>query len=83
MTASRRDTLPRLPVVFGLAEYEAAAAVGLGTTKFREMVDDGRMPKPRLMGGRMVYDVDELRAAFKSFPHQDEERVEADTWADA
>lgn len=78
---TRREVLASLPVVFGLAEPEAAAAVGLGVTKFRELVLNRRMPRPRRIDGRLVYDVDELRAAFKSLPHEGGED-EIDTWAD-
>ncbi len=69
----RSAVLARLPVVFGLSEEEAAAAVGLGATKFRELVTSGRMPKPRRIDGRKVWDVDELRATFKSLPHEGDE----------
>jgi hypothetical protein len=80
----RRDAAASLPIVFGLPELEAAAAVGLSQTKFREMVATGDMPEPRIVGGKLVYDVDELRAAFKALPHrgQDPEDAEGDTWAD-
>lgn len=64
----RRDILPTLPVVFGLGESEAAAAIGVCATTFRTLVDEGKMPTPRKIGERKVYDVDELRAAFKSLP---------------
>jgi hypothetical protein len=70
-----------LPIVFGLPELEAAASLGLSQTKFREMVADGTMPEPRVVAGKLVYDVDELRAAFKAMPHRGGE-TEVDTWAD-
>jgi hypothetical protein len=78
---SRREIMPRLPIVFGLQEAEAAAAIGIGATKFRELVDAGRMPKPRLLDHRLVYDVDELRAAFKAMPHEGEQAA-GSTWVD-
>lgn len=77
---TRREIMPRLPIVFGLQEAEAAAAVGIGATKFRKLVEVGRMPKPRLLDHRLVYDVDELRAAFKAMPHEGEQA--SSTWAD-
>lgn len=78
----RPQILARLPIVFGLGEQEAAASVGLGVTKFREMVTARRMPRPRKIDNRMIYDVDELREAFKSLPH-DGEATEADrVWTD-
>jgi hypothetical protein len=78
---SRQDIVARLPIVLGLAEPEAAAAVGVSASKFRQLVSDRRMPKPRRIDGRLIYDVDELRAAFKSMPH-DGDVGEADTWVD-
>jgi hypothetical protein len=70
----RQAAAAALPIVFGLPELEAAAAVGVSQTKFREMVASGTMPQPRLVGGKLVYDVDELRAAFKAMPHRGDDR---------
>jgi hypothetical protein len=78
---SRRDILSCLPIVFGLGEAEAAAAIGISATKFRQLVVEGRMPSPRRIDSRLVYDVDELRTAFKAMPHENE-IDEADSWAD-
>ena len=78
---TRVDVLPLLPIVFGLGEIEAAAAIGVSASKFRELVKDARMPRPRRIDGRAVWDVDELRDAFKALPH-DGESEKADTWAD-
>jgi hypothetical protein len=73
--------LPTVPVIFGLPETEAAVSIGISPTKFRELVAAGEMPTPRVVGGKLVYDVDELRQAFKAMPHQGGE-TEVDTWAD-
>jgi predicted DNA-binding transcriptional regulator AlpA len=48
----------------GLSREESAAYVGVGTTKFDEMVDDGRMPKPVRIDGRNIWD---RRALDQSF----------------
>ena len=77
----RSDTMPFLPVVFGLGEAEAAAAIGVSATKFRMLVKDRRMPSPRHLDGRNIWDVDELRAAFKALPHEGEREM-SDSWAD-
>ena len=53
------------PLVFGLREPEAAAAVGVSPSKFRELVSAGRMPRPRVIDGCRIWDVDDLREAFK------------------
>jgi hypothetical protein len=73
--------MPILPVVFGLGEVEAAAAIGISASKFRNLVHEKRMPSPRRLDGRNIWDVDELRAAFKALPHVDDDN-EADSWAD-
>ncbi len=79
--STRVDVMPTLPVVFGLGEVEAAAAIGISATKFRALVEEKRMPSPRRLDGRKIWDVDELRAAFKALPHADEDE-KADSWAD-
>jgi excisionase family DNA binding protein len=52
----------------GLSLAKAAAYVGVGQTIFREMVEDGRMPHPRVVGRRRVFDSEEVRLAFKNLP---------------
>jgi len=46
--------------------------IGVGVTKFDEMVADRRMPAPKQIGGRKVWDVLELSVAFDAIPHADE-----------
>ncbi len=83
MGERRPQILARLPVVFGLSAGEAATAIGVGVTTFRDMVDDGRMPKARRINCRYVWDVDELREAFKALPHDGDQRSGAEyQWAD-
>lgn len=81
MSRARSLITPTLPVVFGLSEDEAAACIGISPSKFRQLVISGRMPSPRRLDGRKLYDVDELRDAFKNLPH-DTEADEVDTWGD-
>jgi hypothetical protein len=78
---TRREVMPFLQVIFGLPELEAAAAIGISASKFRSLVGEKRMPSPRRLDGRNIWDVDELRAAFKALPHQDESE-KANSWAD-
>jgi hypothetical protein len=78
---TRRSVLPTIPLVFGLPEPEAAVSLGISVSKFRELVAAWVMPTARVVGGKLVYDVDELRLAFKGMPHQGSE-TEVDTWAD-
>jgi predicted DNA-binding transcriptional regulator AlpA len=78
--AQRAEITARLPVVFGLGRNEAAAAIGVSTPTFDTLVQKGMMPKPHLIGTRKIWDVDELRAAFKELPREQEDEI--DTWAD-
>lgn len=54
----------------GLSRVEAARYIGVGTTKLDEMVGDRRMPKPRRIDGRLVWDRVELDIAFSELPHE-------------
>mgnify|MGYP000025197840 FL=1 len=76
----RAEIAAKLPIVFGLDRLQAAAAIGVSATTFDALVSQRLMPRPRLIHSRKVWDVDELRTAFKTLP-KDGER-EDETWAD-
>lgn len=52
----------------GLSREAAARHVGVGTTKFDEMVADGRMPRPKRIDGRKVWDRVAVEMAFAELP---------------
>lgn len=52
----------------GLSRDEAARYVGVGTTKFDEMVSDRRMPRPKKVDGRVIWDRIAIDAAFTDLP---------------
>ena len=52
----------------GLRLEEAAAYIGIGRSLFQAMVDDGRMPRPRRINARLVWDMRELDIAFDDLP---------------
>lgn len=54
----------------GLSRDEAAMYVGISAGKFDEMIKDGRMPEPRLIDQRKVWDVRSLDLAFDDLPCQ-------------
>lgn len=54
----------------GLSREEAARYVGVGLTKFDEMVADGRMPKPKRVDGRVIWDRLKIEAAFTDLPEE-------------
>jgi len=65
----------------GLCRELAAAYIGVGKSKFDEMVKEGLMPKPRVIGSRRLWDRPEIDTAFSSLPHVDES-VPSNPWDD-
>nr|WP_313429335.1 XRE family transcriptional regulator [Brevundimonas diminuta] len=64
-------TIQRLPLEpRGLQREVAARYIGVGLTKFDEMVRDGRMPGPKRVDGRKVWDRRALDTAFDSLPDE-------------
>jgi predicted DNA-binding transcriptional regulator AlpA len=61
----------------GLSRIQAAEYIGVGVTKFDEMVEDGRMPKPKRIDGRVVWDRIKLDAAFAAL---DDEPAPKNEW---
>lgn len=78
--APRRVPCPRDPI--GLSREEAAVFVGISATLFDRAVSDGLMPQPRKLFGRLVWDADEILAAFRRLPHKDDSGVETSVWSD-
>jgi predicted DNA-binding transcriptional regulator AlpA len=52
----------------GLSRDEAAMYIGVGASKFDEMVGDGRMPRPVRIDTRKVWDIRSLDIAFDALP---------------
>ena len=66
MTAARSDPIAYPPR--GMSRDEAARYVGVGVTKFDEMVADGRMPRPKRVDNRVIWDRLRVEAAFTDLP---------------
>lgn len=66
--ASNPNILPANLPPIALSRGQAAAYVGLGPSKFDELVRDGRMPKPKRIGARVVWYVADLVRAFEALP---------------
>ena len=56
----------------GLNRIEAAEYIGIGTTKFDELVSTRRMPQPRLADSRTIWDLKELDIYFEKLPQKGE-----------
>ncbi len=70
------DILPASLAPRGLSRVQSAVYVGTGVTKFDEMVSDGRMPKPKRVDGRNIWDRLALDESFASLPSD----VDANPW---
>jgi predicted DNA-binding transcriptional regulator AlpA len=76
-SAKRKELLPANLPPRGLCRSEAAAYIGVSPTKFDEMVADGRMPKPKRIDGRVVWDRHQLDIAFGALP---DDNLRDDPW---
>ena len=54
--------------------------IGVGASKFDEMVKNGRMPQPKRIDGRKVYDLVALDQAFDRLP--DDDGIQDSSWDD-
>lgn len=52
----------------GLSRSEAAAYLGISPSLFDQMVKDGRMPPPKRINSRTVWDRRRLDEAFEELP---------------
>lgn len=69
----------------GRSREQAAAHIGVGPTKFDEMVADGRMPQPFVIDTRVVWCVYELDEYFNRLPRrkdQSQPRPDGKSWAE-
>src|ERR1700738_3124428 len=55
----------------GLSRVEAAMYVGISPCKFDQLIVDGRMPGPRRIDGRKVWDLRELDLCFDDLPRDE------------
>jgi len=78
MTSVSREFRAKSQPRRGLRRVEAAAYVGIGATKFDQMVADGRMPKPKRIDGAAVWDLAQLDLAFDALPYDDSAFTEED-----
>ena len=65
----------------GLSRTEAAIYVGVGETKFDELVATGRMPEPKRIDSRKVWDIFALDRAFDMLPDDKSGQIDR-SWED-
>lgn len=56
----------------GFSREEAARYVGISTTTFDKLVEDGRMPRPARIGKRTVWDRYKVDAAFSDLDERNQ-----------
>jgi hypothetical protein len=78
----RDDILPSSLPPRGVCREEAARFVGVSPSKFDVLVADGRMPKPKSVDGRKIWDIRSLNLAFDALPGDDGGDAE-NPWDDA
>lgn len=78
---SKHDLLPASLPPRGLSRSEAAAYIGVSPSLFDAMIRDGRMPGPKRINARTVWDRRQLDTAFEAIP-EDQANNDHDPWAE-
>lgn len=78
MTDVVRSPVMQTPAKRGLSRTEAAGYIGIGTTLFDKLVSEGRMPRPKRIGVRNVWDRFEVDLAFDRLSTDNPDYVDAD-----
>mgnify|MGYP002479698744 CR=1 FL=1 len=80
--SSARTVLAQMGMApIGLSREEAAAYIGVSDRKFDAMVDDGRMPSPKVVDGRRIWSRTALDKAFAALPDEKGQVESNDVWA--
>jgi predicted DNA-binding transcriptional regulator AlpA len=66
----------------GMSREEAAEYIGVSATLFDDMVEDGRMPKPKAINARRVWSRKKIEQAFDALPEQGQNMTSASPWGD-
>jgi predicted DNA-binding transcriptional regulator AlpA len=65
----------------GLSRDEAAMYIGISASKFDELVRDGRMPGPKRIDSRKIWDARDLDVAFDALPSENPQS-QGSSWDD-
>jgi predicted DNA-binding transcriptional regulator AlpA len=74
----RGSILPLSLAPRGLSREQAAAYVGISPSFFDKLIRDGRMPLPKRVNARVIWDRVKLDAAFEALGDTDEASVDDD-----
>jgi len=78
--AQRYNALPPNLPPLALSRDAAAQYIGVSPSKFDQLVKDGRMPKPKRIDNRRVWDRQKIELAFQQLPGESED-MEANKWS--
>jgi predicted DNA-binding transcriptional regulator AlpA len=70
MTVARPNVTP--PAARGLNRVDAAHYIGVSPTTFDKLVGENKMPKPKQIGTRRIWDKMRLDLAFEAIPGDDD-----------
>lgn len=73
MQPAKHHTIPFMPR--GMNRREAAYYVGVSPSFFDDLVKDGRMPAPKRVNSRVLWDRMTLDDAFEALPDVDSQKV--------
>ena len=68
----KADILPPTLAPRGLSRVEAAAYIGVSPSLFDQLVHDRRMPAPKQINTRKIWDRKRLDQAFEMIPDEDQ-----------
>lgn len=74
----RRSALPPSLPPRGLSRVQAAEWACVSPSTFDKMVADGRMPRPKRIGGRVIWDLKQLDCAFTALDDDGENEWDRD-----
>jgi hypothetical protein len=82
MNETSRPSIAIVLTPRGLSRIHAATYVGISPSLFDQMVKDGRMPGPKRINTRTVWDVRALDKAFDLLPGDSSGAGSDDDWND-
>lgn len=72
IAARKAELLSKYGPPKGLSREAAAYRIGVSPSMFDQLVDDGRMPKPKKINTKPVWDRDAVDLAFENLPDEDD-----------
>lgn len=66
----------------GMSRIEAAHYVGVSPTMYDTLVRDGRMPQPKVVNSRVIWDRRKIEVFFSALPDRAANPAEQDGWGD-